>query len=76
MTETQKKVKQLVKEQYDKMNLANRKISWDLKQIELSNKCQEIIYNQWGLGTQGLWDRIDEYVEELIPSQYEDEELL
>ena len=72
MTETQKKVHELVKEQYDKMNLANKQIAWDLKQTLLSGRCQEIIYNQWGLGTQGLWDRIDEYVEELIPSQYEE----
>jgi len=66
-------VKELVYEQYKKLNLANKKISWDLKQIELSNKCQKIIYNEWGMGTQGLWDAVDRYVEELIPCQYEEE---
>ena len=66
------KVKSLVYEQYEKMDLANRKIAWDVKQSLLVNKCQDIIYNDWGLGTQGLWDEVDKYVEELIPSEYED----
>jgi len=66
-------IKQLVQEQYEKMNLANSKEDWDIKQILLSNKCQGIVYNEWGLGIQSVWEMIDKYVEELIPCQYEEE---
>jgi hypothetical protein len=66
-------VKKLVKEQYDKYHLETSKVDWEHKQTFLSNKCCEIIYNEWGMGTQGLWDSVDKYVEELIPSQYDEE---
>lgn len=68
------KVKELVNEQYEKMNLANRRMTWDEKQMLLSGKCQDIIYNEWGYGTQGLWDAVEKHVEELIPNEYDDED--
>lgn len=66
-------VKKLVHEQYDKLGLKGKKMSWDLKQIKLTNKCQEIIYNDWGMGTQGLWNTVETYVEELIPCEFEED---
>ena len=66
------KVKELVNEQYAKMGLANARMDWDIKQVELNNRCQEIIYNEWDLGSQKLWDMVDGYVKKLIPDQYED----
>lgn len=65
------RVEQLVKEQYQEMNLENKKVAWDLKQIALSNKCQNIIYTKWGISNQSLWDEIDNQVEKLIPNQYD-----
>lgn len=67
-------VKQLVQEQYEKMGLANKKTDWETKQMALESRCQNIVYNEWGVGTQELWDSIKEHVEELIPSIYEEEE--
>lgn len=65
-------VKELVNEQYKKMNLANRRMKWDTKQMILNDKCQNVIYNEWGIGTQGLWDTVEKYIEEIIPSEYEE----
>lgn len=65
-------VKELVNEQYKKMNLANRRMTWDTKQMILNDKCQNVIYNEWGIGTQGLWDTVEKYIEEIIPSEYEE----
>ena len=33
----------------------------------LSNKCQEIIYKEWGFSTDYWWKLVDETVEELLP---------
>ena len=33
-------------------------------QATLANKCQEIIYNEWGIGNNDIWALVDKYVEE------------
>jgi hypothetical protein len=63
MTDTQKSVYELVKEQFGKMKMSKKYSN----QARLCNRCQEIIYNEWGMGTQGLWDLVDKYVKEFIP---------
>lgn len=55
----------LVKEQFEGMKLSKKYSN----QARLSNKCQEIIYNQWGVGNDNIWKSVDKYVKEFIPDE-------
>lgn len=55
----------LVKEQFSKMKMSKT----ESNQARLSNRCQDIIYNEWGMGNNELWKTVDKYVEEFIPSE-------
>jgi len=59
------KVYNLVKEQFEKMTFSKKSSNQSL----LSNKCQDIIYKDWGVGNDGLWKLVDKYVKEFIPDE-------
>lgn len=63
--ETQEKVYNLIKEQFEKMVFSKKYNN----QAILTNKCQAIIYDDWGIGTQGMWDLVDKYVKVFIPDE-------
>ncbi|HDR7922637.1 hypothetical protein [Bacillus paranthracis] len=62
-SEIDTKVINLVKEEFKKMHFSKT----ESNRAILSNKCQEIIYKEWGFSTDYLWKLVDETVEELIP---------
>lgn len=57
-------VRELVYRQFKKMDLKVTRFS---NRAILENQCQSIIYSEWGIGNQYIWDLITEYVEEYIP---------
>jgi len=59
------KVYNLVNEQFEKMTFSKKPSNQSL----LSNKCQDIIYKEWGVGNDGLWKLVDKYVKEFIPDE-------
>ena len=59
------KVYTLVKEQFEKMTLSNI----NSNQVILTNKCQDIISNDWSVRNQKLWDLVNKYVKEFIPDE-------
>jgi len=59
------KVYTLVKEQFEKMTLSNIHSN----QAILTNKCQDIISNDWNVRNQKLWELINKYVKEFIPDE-------
>lgn len=62
-TELDTRVITLVKEEFKKMNFSKK----ESNRAILSNRCQEIIYKQWGFSNDYLWKLVDETVEEIIP---------
>lgn len=62
-TDLDTRVKTLVKKEFKKMSFSKK----ESNRAILSNKCQEIIYKQWGFSNDYLWKLVDETVEELIP---------
>lgn len=65
MNEREQKVYNLVKEQFGKMTFSKKYSN----QAILVNKCQDIIYKEWGVSNQTLWDLVRKYVEEFIPDE-------
>lgn len=61
----EKRIYNLVKEQYSKMNMSKKQSN----QAILSNKCQSIIYNEWGVSSNYMWDLVNKYVKEFIPDK-------
>lgn len=59
------KVYNLVKEQYSKMTFSKKYSN----QAILSSKCQDIIYDEWGISNNNLWQLVRQYVEEFIPDE-------
>lgn len=62
MTDTQKKVYNLVSSVAEKVKTKDKEI----KLINVINRCQSIIYNEWGVGTQELWDSVEKYADEIV----------
>ena len=63
MNELEKKIKDLVTEEYGKMTFSKKYSN----QARLANTCQSIIYKDWGISSNKMWKLVDKYVEELIP---------
>jgi hypothetical protein len=59
------KIYNLVKEQFEKMEMSEKYSN----QAKLSNICQEIIYNDWGVGNDSIWAIVDTYVKQFIPDE-------
>lgn len=57
------RVRTLVKKEFNKMSFSKK----ESNRAILTNRCQEIIYKQWGFSNDYLWKLVDESVEELIP---------
>ncbi|MFJ8531526.1 hypothetical protein [Bacillus sp. NPDC094106] len=61
-SEIETKVIALVKEEFKKMRFSKT----ESNRAILSNRCQQIIYKQWGTSNNHLWKLVDKTVEELI----------
>lgn len=62
-TDLDTRVRTLVKKEFNKMSFSKK----ESNRAILTNRCQEIIYKQWGFSNDYLWKLVDESVEELIP---------
>jgi hypothetical protein len=65
MTGLEQRIYNLVKEQFGKMKFSKKYSN----QAILSSKCQDVIYNDWGLGHDNLWKLVDKYVKEFISDE-------
>lgn len=58
----EQKVRNLVESEFKKMKFSKKYSN----QAILANRCQSIIYNEWGISNDYLWKLVDKYVEEFI----------
>lgn len=58
----EERIYELVKEQFSKMKFSKK---YSNRAI-LSNKCQHIIYHEWGFSNQNVWDLVDKNAETFI----------
>ncbi len=65
VVDIRERIKNLVNEEYSKMTFSKKYSN----RARLSNICEDIIYNQWGISSNEMWEIVDEYVEELISDE-------
>lgn len=58
-------IEELVKEEFSKMRMSKKHSN----QARLESRCQEIIYNEWGIGNDTIWKMVEKYVEKYIPNE-------
>lgn len=59
----EQRVYELVKEEFGKMKMSKKYSN----QARLASRCQDIIYNEWGISNNELWKLVDKHVGEFIP---------
>lgn len=64
---TDERIHNLVKEQFGKMKMSKKYSN----QARLSNKCEYIVYNEWGIFNERIQHTITKYVEKYIPNHFD-----